>query len=196
MPDYSNLVKVKDGAVTREPVPAFLANWQIPVAQLADLTWLGIPDYEGWGWWPLQIEWPALGKYQSYEGDDVLTIDTANTLVVSTRAVRDWTAAEILAFKQSTTRRITEHAFRSRFTQPERIAFEMAQIDDPAAAVAARQLAAALRVMDKDLAASDYIDLNDPATQAGAQQLEALGVIAAGRADEIIWGDIAAIEIP
>jgi hypothetical protein len=195
MIDYSNCVKVKDGVVTREPVPEFLTNSQIPIAQIADLTWIGVPEYAGWGWWPLEFQWPALSKYQSYE-DEVLTIDAARTVVVSTRAVRDWTAQEIHDFKANSIRHITKLAFRNRFTQAEKIAFEMAQVDDPTATQDVRLAAAAVRVLEKDLAASAYADMNNPAVQAGLHQLEAIGVLGVGRAEEIIWGDIEPYEVP
>lgn len=196
MIDYSNLVKVKDGAVSFEPVPIFLTNSQIPIDMIADLTWVGLPDYVGFGWWPLERQWPTLSKYQSYDGDEVLTIDAARTVVVSTRALRDWAADEILAYKQASTRHISKLALRSRFTAAEKIAFELAQTDDLNAALPARQIAAGLRVMEKDLAAGQYVDLNSAATQASLVQLETLGIIAAGRADTIIWGDIQPVEVP
>lgn len=195
MIDYSNCVKVKDGVVTREPVPEFLTNSQIPIDQIADLTWVGLDDYIGFGWWPLMYDWPALGRYQSYDGDEVLSIDAARTVVVSSRAVRDWTAQEIHDFKAGTTRHITKPAFRNRFTQAEKIAFEMAQVDDPTATHGARLAAAGVRVMEKDLAAGAYVDLNAKAVQTGLAQLEALGVLGAGRADEITWGDVDADEV-
>lgn len=195
MPDYRNLLKVQDGVISHEPVPDFLTNSQIPVDQIADLTWVGVPEYVGCGWWPIDFQWPAIGPYQSYN-DEVLTLDEGRRVVVSTRTVTDWTAAEILAYKASITRHISRLAFRNRLTQPEKIAFEMAQVDDPAAVLTVRETAAALRVMEKDLSAGQYVDLNAAATQAGLAQLEALGIIAAGRADEIIWGDILPIEVP
>lgn len=196
MPDYSNLVKVQAGVVTFEPVPDFLTNSSIPVDMLADLSWLGIPDYAGWGWWPLVRDWPALTRYQSYDGDEVLTVDEPNRVVNSTRAVRDWTTAEILAYKQASVRHISKLAFRNRFTQAEKIAFEMAQVDNPTAPQDARLAAAGVRVMEKDLAVSQFVDLNDATLQAALAQLEQNGVLSAGRASGIIWGDIQPSELP
>jgi hypothetical protein len=195
MIDYSNCVKVKDGVITRESVPEFLTNSQIPIDQIADLTWIGVAEYAGWGWWPLELQWPTLGKYQSYEGE-VLTIDASRTVVVSTRTVRDWSAQEIHDFKANSIRHITKLAFRNRFTQAEKIAFEMAQVDDPTATQEVRLAAASVRVMEKDLAAGAYADLNAAAVQDGLRQLETIGVLGAGRADDIIWGDIEPHEIP
>jgi hypothetical protein len=196
MIDYSNFVKVKDGEISREPVPGFLTASQTSIAEIADLTWLGLPDYVGYGWWPIEFHWPALDQYQSYNDDEVLTLDAPRTLVVSTRSKRDWTAEEILDYKRSLMRHITKLAFRNRFTLAEKIAFEMAQVDDPTATHEARLAAAGVRVLEKDLAAGAYVDLNAAAVQAGLAQLEALGVLAAGRAGEITWGDVEPYEVP
>lgn len=195
MIDYSNCVKVKDGVVTREPVPEFLTNSQIPIDQIADLTWVRVPEYVGFGWWPIESHWPVLGRYQSYDGEEVLTIDAARTVVISTIAVRDWTAAEIKAYKMAQNRRITPAALRYRFTDDEKVGFELAMLDDPTSP-AARQAAAAMRALQKDLFVGGQADLNSPALQARVQQLETLGAIAAGRAEEIIWGEIEAREVP
>lgn len=187
-------IKVQNGVATREPVPSFLVG--LPPEWLADLSWLDASyGLVGCAWWPEESASPVLGPYQSY-GDEVLTLDEGRRVAISTRPVTDWTAAEILAYKASITRRISRLAFRNRLTQPEKIAFEMAQVDDPAAVLAVRQTAAALRVMEKDLSAGQYVDLNAAVTQAGLAQLEALGIIDSGRADEIIWGDILPIEVP
>lgn len=198
MPDYSNLARVQNGIPTRTPVPELFINSQIPLDQMIELTWVGLDEYIGVGWWPIENHWPVLGLYQSYDGDEVLTIDTARTVVVSTRTVRDWSAQEIHDWKVSTTRHITRLAFRKRFTLAERIAIEMAQIDDPSASQQAREAAARLRVMEKDLDASPppYVDLNSAFVQDAVLERESLGLIAAGRADEIIWADIEQNEVP
>lgn len=189
-----DFIKVQDGVATREPVPSFLVG--LPPEWLADLSWLDASNgLTGCAWWPEESTIPALGQYQSY-GNEVLTPDSVRQVVVSSRSVRDWDAAEILTYKASITRRISKLAFRNRFTLTEKIAFEMAQVDDPAATLTVRQVAAGLRVMEKDLNVGQYVDLNAAETQAGLHQLEELSIIAAGRADEIIWGDIATIEMP
>ena len=92
--------------------------------------------------------------------------------------------------------RITRLAFRSRFTQPEKIALEMAALDDPAAAMPARQQAAALRAYLADVAAATFIDLQRPDTRAGVQMLEAAELLAAGRAAEILDAPVQAHERP
>lgn len=81
---------------------------------------------------------------------------------------------------------LTRLAFRRRFTQEELVTIELAKIDDPAATLEQRTIAAHLRVFDKMLSEADYIDVNDPTTQAGVQALEAWGFIAQGRAQQIL----------
>ena len=92
--------------------------------------------------------------------------------------------------------RITRLAFRSRFTQPEKIALEMAALDDPTAAMSARQQAAALRAYMADVGAATFIDLQRPDTRAGVQMLERVGLLQAGRALTILESAIAPEERP
>ena len=82
--------------------------------------------------------------------------------------------------------RITRLAFRNRFTQAEKVALELASLDDPAATMAQRQQAAAIRVYLADVAASAFVDLKRADTRAGVQSLEAAGLLAAGRALQIL----------
>lgn len=194
MYDYSNYAMVKDGVASRTPLPSEL--WGITPDGLFDLEWL--PEsygVRGCQWWPIEDQSAPLATYQSY-GDETLTLDPVRKVVLSFRPVRDWTAEEILAYKATITRHITKKALRSRFTRAEKIAFEMAQVDDPTSTHDARLLAAAVRVMEKDLAASDYVDLNSPELQNGLHELETIGVLGAGRADEMIWADIEPHEVP
>lgn len=83
-------------------------------------------------------------------------------------------------------RRITKLAFRNRFTKAEKAGIEFAALDDPTASIAQRQQAAALRADLKDQEQATYIDLDDPDTRTGVLTLEAVGLIAAGRALEIL----------
>ena len=82
--------------------------------------------------------------------------------------------------------RITKLAFRNRFTTPEKVALEIASLDNPAAPMAQRQQAAALRATLADTAAATFIDLIHAETRAGVQMLETAGLLAAGRALEIL----------
>lgn len=81
---------------------------------------------------------------------------------------------------------VTRLAFRNRFTAAEKVALEMASLDNPAGTLAQRQQAAAIRVYLADAASSSFVDLSRPDTRAGAQQLEAWGLLAAGRALQIL----------
>lgn len=83
-------------------------------------------------------------------------------------------------------RRITKLAFRNRFTKAEKAGIEFAALDDPTAPIAQRQQAAALRADLKDQEQAAYIGLDDEDTRTGVLTLEAVGLIAAGRAVEIL----------
>ena len=76
-------------------------------------------------------------------------------------------------------RRITRLAFLSRFTDPEAVAIDLASIGATAQAAGMR------RYLSKVNAAT-YIDLDRADTRAGVQALEASGVLAAGRALQIL----------
>ena len=83
-------------------------------------------------------------------------------------------------------RRISKLAFRNRFTRAEKAGIEFAALDDPTAPIAQRQQAAALRANLKDQEQATFIDLDDEDTRTGVLTLEAAGLIAAGRAVEIL----------
>lgn len=82
--------------------------------------------------------------------------------------------------------RITKLAFRNRFTQAEKVAIEIAGLDNPAATMQQRAQAAALRASQQDVAVATFIDLKRADTRAGVQALEAAGLLAAGRAAAIL----------
>ena len=92
--------------------------------------------------------------------------------------------------------RITRLAFRNRFTTAEKVALEIAALDNPAAAMPARAQAAALRANQADLAAATFVDLQHADTRAGVQMLEAAGLLAAGRALEILDAPVQSHERP
>ena len=83
-------------------------------------------------------------------------------------------------------RRITKLAFRNRFTKAEKAGIEFAALDDPTAPIAQRQQAAALRADLKDQEQATFINVDDEDTRTGVLTLEAAGLIAAGRAVEIL----------
>lgn len=92
--------------------------------------------------------------------------------------------------------RVTRLAFRNRFTTAEKVALEIAALDNPAAAMPARAQAAALRANQADLAAATFVDLQRADTRAGVQALEAGGLLAAGRALAILDAPVEAHERP
>jgi hypothetical protein len=91
-------------------------------------------------------------------------------------------------------RHITKLAFRQRFTQSERVAIEIAQLDDPTAPMAQRAQAAALRSSQADLMVASYVDLDRADTIAGVQMLESAGLIGVGRADTILTTAVTDVE--
>ena len=93
-------------------------------------------------------------------------------------------------------RHVTVLAFRNRFTQNEKVTMDMASIDNPAAPMQSRQLAAVLRVTMKDTDAAMYIDLNRSETRAGVIMLETYKIIGVGRSTEILDSIIKDTERP
>lgn len=92
--------------------------------------------------------------------------------------------------------RITRLAFRNRFTQAEKVMLELAALDDATAPTAQRQQAAAIRVHLADVAASVFVDLARTDTRAGVQSLEAGGLLAPGRALQILDAPVQPHERP
>jgi len=88
----------------------------------------------------------------------------------------------------------TPWAFRNRFTPAEKAAIEMAALDDPAADMAVRGQAAMLRASLKDLAVAEYADLQRADVRDYVQALEAAGLLATGRAAEILDAPLTADE--
>ena len=86
--------------------------------------------------------------------------------------------------------------FRRRFTPDEKAAIEWAAVDRPDQPDEMRMQAASLRATLADQAAAQFIDLEDPATARGVQGLEVLGILAPGRALEIITATIQPEELP
>ena len=91
---------------------------------------------------------------------------------------------------------ITRLALRNRFSFAELVAMEIASMHDATADVSARANAATLRVFQTNLNAAQFIDLDYPALRAGVQQLEALGLLAPGRAAEICDAQVLEGETP
>ena len=96
-----------------------------------------------------------------------------------------------MALRQYEPKRISRLDFRRRFTQEELITIEIACLDNPSAPMQQRAQAAALRVMQAQVNTAEFIDLDDPLTRQGVEQLEAFGLLAEGRAAEILDGSLA-----
>ncbi|WP_404377812.1 hypothetical protein [Vreelandella aquamarina] len=73
--------------------------------------------------------------------------------------------------------KLTRLEFRNRFTTAEKVALENA-----------RETNAMVRVFFDDLAAAEYVDIEEEAVVEGVQYLESQGLIAEGRAAEILNG--------
>lgn len=93
-------------------------------------------------------------------------------------------------------RHITRLAFLQRITMPEHVAIELASIHDPASDQTTQVRAATLRKMLQLVNAATWIDLDRPDTRALVQQIEAMGLLAPGRALEILDGPVQEIERP
>lgn len=153
----------------------------------------------------LQYEWARESRYPTEVPEFFGTCpDTSSTqidgvLAVLAQADYETMRADEMAARAAKTaagRRLTRLAFRNRFTPAEKAAIELAALDDPGAPIAQRQQAAALRANQADLAAATFVDLASADTRAGVQMLEAAGLIAEGRALEILDAPIQPEERP
>lgn len=135
------------------------------------------------GW--TRVPLPALA------GEEVAQFQGASWAVLATRP-----AAPAAPEPEPVPQHITRLAFRNRFTQAEKITMELASLDSPAAPMAQRQQAAALRVSLADTAAAAFIDLSRPDTRAGVQMLESAGILGAGLALQILDAPVLAQERP
>lgn len=84
---------------------------------------------------------------------------------------------------------ITRLAFLSRFTDAEAVAIDLASIG-------ATVQAAALRRANAKISAAEEIQLDNSETRAGVQALETAGLIASGRAAEILDSPVLPSEVP
>lgn len=97
---------------------------------------------------------------------------------------------------QAKNNRLSPLAFLRRFTDEERTRFDLSSIDDPSASEEERKRAAQLRMFEGDYRLASYVRLDDPRTIAGVRGLEALGIIAKGRAKEVLEGEVKPEEMP
>jgi hypothetical protein len=118
---------------------------------------------------------------------------TAKSADLATWDVQQRAFREELGEQSSTW--LTKLAFRNRFSTTEKVAIEIAALDVPTAPMQQRAMAAALRSSLQDTQASTYIDTSRPDTRVGVQQLEAVGILAAGRALAILDAPIQPHEV-
>jgi hypothetical protein len=91
---------------------------------------------------------------------------------------------------------ISHFAFLNRFTSEELIAIEMASVFNPNASTEAQLLGAHLRVHQRKFDTSQFIDLNHAETIDGINALETAGLLATGRANEILTTPVEDYERP
>jgi len=91
---------------------------------------------------------------------------------------------------------VTTLAFDLRFTLDEQVAIDLASIDNPTAPMEQRAQAAALRVSKERARKATFIDLDDPVTRDGVLFMEQAGLLAAGRALDILDAPVADGELP
>ena len=93
-------------------------------------------------------------------------------------------------------RHITRLAFLQRITMNEHVAIELASETDASMPIDVRIRGATLRKMLQLVNAASWIDLDRPDTREMVMQLEQMGLLAPGRALEILDNEILPIEVP
>ena len=119
----------------------------------------------------------------------------ADAVFAEARYPGAWRAAADQGSVPASVRRVTVLGFRNRFTTAEKVTIDISSLDVPTATSAARQQAAGLRANMTDTAVAAFIDLDRTDTRSGVQQLEAAGLLAVGRAAQILDGPINALEV-
>ena len=90
---------------------------------------------------------------------------------------------------------LSKLGFRNRFTPTEKATIEFAALDNPAAAMPARMMAASIRASLADQRDATFIDPTRPDTRQGVINMEAAGLLAAGRALQILDAPIQDAEV-
>ena len=172
----------------------------ISVAKTPAINGPVFPQVDG-----LQFVWARESQYPTDEPQFFGTCpDSSNTeiegvIAVLVQADFDSMQADEMAAraaKVALDKQITRLAFRNRFTQAEKVLLEIASLDNPAASMPTRQQSAALRVYLADVAVATKVQLERADTRAGVLQLESLGLLAAGRALEILDAPVQPVERP
>lgn len=87
---YGNIARVILATHVADREPVSVAVDGLPMEYLFDCSWTSNPDVMGMGWWPVEDQSPALGRYQRY-GTETLTVDAARGVVVSVSTIEPWT---------------------------------------------------------------------------------------------------------
>lgn len=127
-------------------------------------------------------------RIQIMDGETVINVIEADEAFAEAHYGGAWRVAEVQGDSPTPylPLHVTRLAFRNRFSSAEKVALEIAALDDPTAAMSARQQAAAVRAYLADVAAATYIDLGRADLRDGVQALETMGLLASGRAMEIL----------
>jgi hypothetical protein len=91
---------------------------------------------------------------------------------------------------------ITIRALKQRFTQAERVAVRLASADDVSKSLEERQQAAALADWQDILNSVQFVDLDFSETIAAVELMESAGLLAEGRAAEILGAAVTDEERP
>ena len=134
---------------------------------------------------------------RSVDAPEMIELESYDTTVLGMRYVPASGAFEVLPpVVAPAARSVSVKGFRFRFTPAEKAAIEWAAVDRPDQPDAQRMQAAALRSDLKDQAQATYIDLDAPDVLDGVQTLEAMAILAPGRALEILTAPVQPKELP
>lgn len=187
--------EVPDGTQGATPVPP-------PTLNTADTPGEPRAKWRGYAWavepYP---EPPAQPVAYAFDGDGWYSGEVAVGTVGSVRARPDvlntaetegqprarWVAgAWVVQSWAPPPRHITRRSFTNRFTQLEEAAIDLVSIDNPAGTQEQRIQAAVMRAQRRKVSESPYVDLDLAQTRAGVMALEVAGLLAPGRALEIL----------
>lgn len=128
---------------------------------------------------PNHVEGPGFTLNRDSHADYSYPVDGWTWYDANTDFLQSGAAQTVVTDKPINPRHITKLAFKSRFTNNEAIAIDLASIGATVPAASMRRFTSMVDV-------ATYIDLDEPATRQGLQYLETVGLLAAGRAIAIL----------
>lgn len=140
------------------------------VSQFDELTEVQLLAY---GWFPYTKTVPTFDKATQY-------VRSAGYTISATSVEEVFDVFTKLALTNPVRTLFTKLEFRSRFTDAELVAIEVAKD------TGTTQVKAYLRVLSDNMAVANDIDIADPRTIAGVQLLVSLGLLTSPRATEIL----------